>query len=109
MRVRVHIKKHEMRPFIYYVYLAFPGTAKCQLLKLGNTEENLLPEPNIMIFPFVLYKLERCVFLSLGLGRTRLQAGAANNKQEGLEGGETFQDTCTDRFKGMVVVDGMPL
>jgi hypothetical protein len=61
MRASAHIKKHEMMPFIYYVYLAFAGTAKCELLKLGSTEENLLPEPHIMIIPFVLYKLELSV------------------------------------------------
>jgi hypothetical protein len=52
-----------MRPFIYYVYLAFAGTAKWELLKLGNIEENLLPDPHIMIFPFLLYKLEPVFFI----------------------------------------------
>ena len=55
-----------------------------------------------MIFPF-----DCCVFfLSLGLRRTRPQAGAASDTQEGLEGGEAFQDTYIDQIKGTIVVMG---
>ena len=98
----------QMRPLMFYVHCAFTGIAEYELIKLENIEENLLSGSHSVIFPFVLFTLERCS-LSLGLGRTRPHTGETRNKEKGMELGEAFQDTCINQIKGMIVVDVLPL
>ena len=74
MQVRDKLKKHEMRPFISYVHLVFPGTAKYKLLKLVNICENQDPSDDFSIL--VVQIRELFVYFCLHLGRICPQAEA---------------------------------